>query len=609
MSLQPIEQSTIAKLKKLGRISDGDLLGNKLQSDIAKELYKQNLRLHPRYYIPADKRRYFHDAEIVGGKLTPGKVLKKVGSTAKHTFETIGKQGALGIDKVDTGLQTIGRQALEYGKTIIQGRNDYPPKVRDLIDKYGDKVIKSITADRTPVVQALVETLNAVSLGKFKKRLDKKTPYDTLFHLRIDITFEDGSRLAVEKNEVINMFENPKKLKDSEQKEVSNVPTGITLNALLEGGKRLLGGKFFDYDASSNNCQDFIIALLKGSNIGTQEDYTFIKQDTDVLFKKQGFLKKMSKFVTDLGAKVNVITQGAGIYSSDSECDSDYEGDSDSDTSSEGPLRGSGILDKFMSIPKCPLRERIIKGTGTASFTDMPMGDIKSTLMAGRSASVGGRIMPDKIQDFLQKPFQGDFVHIDIGSHSATGKESTNKMTGGKLRRARNTSLEQLLKAYTKKEEKALMKAMRTFYEDRNREISFLPLRAPILPRYAEPLGIGLGAGVGKKIAKVIKDIKPPGIKKAGKYITNTDGLLSDVVNYGIPATAGVAFGALGAVNPALGIATGALGSKLGTMASNKIAKETMIQSRTGEGVRKKFAKGSQEAKEHMAKIRAMRKK
>ncbi len=120
------------------------------------------------------------------------------------------------------------------------------------------------------------------------------------------------------------------------------------------------------------------------------------------------------------------------------------------------------------------------------------------------------------------------------------------------------------------------------------------------------------GEGVGKVIEKTTKGIKRVG-KKTGKYITNTDGLLSDVVNFGIPATTAALLSAPATAfgGPAAGIAASALGSKLGVMASDKIADETMIQSRTGEGMKRKprFAKGSQEAKDYMKSLREKRQK
>ena len=56
-----------------------------------------------------------------------------------------------------------------YSNTVMYGRNDCPPKVRDIIKQYGDKQIKSITIDRTPVPGLLTGALNAVSFGAFKK--------------------------------------------------------------------------------------------------------------------------------------------------------------------------------------------------------------------------------------------------------------------------------------------------------------------------------------------------------------------------------------------------------------------------------------------------------
>jgi len=67
--MHPINYSTISKLTKEGLINDSHLIGSKLTSEAAKELYKQNIRVHPRHYIPKDAKKFFHDAEIKGGKL------------------------------------------------------------------------------------------------------------------------------------------------------------------------------------------------------------------------------------------------------------------------------------------------------------------------------------------------------------------------------------------------------------------------------------------------------------------------------------------------------------------------------------------------------------
>ena len=38
---------------------------------------------------------------------------------------------------------------------------------------------------------------------------------------------------------------------------------------------------FFTYNAVSNNCQDFLLAFLQSNNLGNNENYTFVKQDTE----------------------------------------------------------------------------------------------------------------------------------------------------------------------------------------------------------------------------------------------------------------------------------------------------------------------------------------
>jgi hypothetical protein len=116
------------------------------------------------------------------------------------------------------------------------------------------------------------------------------------------------------------------------------------------------------------------------------------------------------------------------------------------------------------------------------------------------------------------------------------------------------------------------------------------------------------GSGVVKKVRKTAK--------KAGKYITDVEGLASDVVNFGIPAATSTLLGAPATAvgGPAAGILASAIGAKLGTMAADKIADETAIQSRYEGGAIKpkrkaRFEKGSQAAKDHMAKIREARQK
>ena len=93
--------------------------------------------------------------------------------------------------------------------------------------------------------------------------------------------------------------------KHTERQEIQNIPSGLTLNNLLENTKQKMGKKkFFTYNAVSNNCQDFLLAFLQSNNLGNEPNYTFIKQDTKSLFDGLPVLKKLAKGTTDFGAAV-----------------------------------------------------------------------------------------------------------------------------------------------------------------------------------------------------------------------------------------------------------------------------------------------------------------
>ena len=201
---------------------------------------------------------------------------------------------------------------LKIAKALLLGRNDYPPKVRNILKKYGSEVIVSYKLKRTPVSKLLTTALSAVSLGEFGDRL-KNSEYDELFHLFLELTTASGKKISVEKNEVINLEVSPPTRPKEEVEDItSNIPDGLTINDLMNNTNKRMGSSFFNYSAKSNNCQHFIINILDANNIGDESDREFVKQDTDFLFENLPYLRKISNTVTTLGAKVNVITEGAG---------------------------------------------------------------------------------------------------------------------------------------------------------------------------------------------------------------------------------------------------------------------------------------------------------
>ena len=204
------------------------------------------------------------------------------------------------------------RKIENYGNAIINGRNDFPPKVRDLLNKFGAEIIASASIRRAPVQSAVVGALNVASLGQFQQKMNK-SDYDKIFHLQFYITTQSNKIFVIEKNEVINKDINPQKPQNAESNPVSPLSQGLTINQLMENTKACMGNSMFSYSAKNNNCQDFVMCILNGNHIGNEANRTFTKQNTEQLFDNSNWLRKISNTATDLGAKVNVITQGAGI--------------------------------------------------------------------------------------------------------------------------------------------------------------------------------------------------------------------------------------------------------------------------------------------------------
>jgi hypothetical protein len=215
------------------------------------------------------------------------------------------------VKSVKKPISGILQDVKQTGKLLIQGSNDYPPNVKKIMTQYGNEIIKSMTLKRTPVSGLLTGALNVFSLGKFGQRMSKS--FDELFHLFLEIQLQSGTRLLLEKNERINMEINPRERPDTQIKNVVNVPSNLSVNQLLETTKRQMGSQFFSYSPHSNNCQNFILEVLKSNGIGNEQDYEFIKQDTEQLFKGLPALRKIAYTATELGERGNILLQGGAL--------------------------------------------------------------------------------------------------------------------------------------------------------------------------------------------------------------------------------------------------------------------------------------------------------
>ena len=182
-----------------------------------------------------------------------------------------------------------------------------PEKSQKIFEKYKSNKIKKIEIYREPIQKTIQSFFNLLSLGKYNEA--KKEKYDDLFHLYMLVTLDDGIKLLIEKNENVYIRDEYTKNPDSEKIDIDLDNKDLDLdNLLYNTEKAITKFKFYQYNAKNNNCQDFMINILKANELDKKEYTDFIKQDLNYLFSKlPSWADKFTSLLTDLRAKISEI--------------------------------------------------------------------------------------------------------------------------------------------------------------------------------------------------------------------------------------------------------------------------------------------------------------
>lgn len=472
-----------------------------------------------------------------------------------------------------------------YVQTIAYGRNNFPPQMRLLLAKYGDKPVIGITVSRSPLPNLMDTLLDKFSLGLYYKRI-MNSPYDKLFHLRLDLKLQDGTIVMIEKNEVLTMVVNPFPNKDAQNfvLDPTEVPDGLTVNIMLQGAARIQGNKFYRYSAINNNCQDFVLACLNGSGIHNQKLNSFVKQNVSGLFGDLVNLRKGINTITDIAAKANELMYGSGIHPID-----EY-------VKILNHLI-SHISDKEEPVDKRDYNQAIelinqirhIKG-GKINKADC----IQSVIFEKPEWTNTKAVRWLKFHGFKkfeldEKPNVLRYRQIEPEQLYKEGYVIRNKKIGENI---------QLVIAY--KEKPSINNKMKGT-EQEKKIIDKMNHLAHEIHEHQRMHG-------GKiHIANAFKNLGhsvESGFHQASNYVTaKKGGIASDLLHTALPAATG-ALGAAGAeaLAPEGGPVSGFIGNQAGKYAGTQLA--NYIGSKTGTGL-----KGSQAMKDKMARIRAMKKK
>lgn len=201
------------------------------------------------------------------------------------------------------GEKRARKQALT-GKGLLDGliSQDYSTATQSMITKHADEIVTKITIVRTPLAMFTNLVLNIVSLGQYEKaKFDNK--YDDYFHLNLNVTTDKGTKLIIEKNEVIGVRPGHHKTAKSEVMDVVNVRP-VSLKDMMDKTQKKMSKKYFVYNGKSNNCQVFVNSVLTANKIITPEYRDFIMQNTNAIFENSPAFRKLANSVTDIGAVI-----------------------------------------------------------------------------------------------------------------------------------------------------------------------------------------------------------------------------------------------------------------------------------------------------------------
>lgn len=188
-----------------------------------------------------------------------------------------------------TSVMNIGKRILGKGERV-------PKKARDFVQHHNDEEVHSLVIVRTPVEKYVDKFLNVISLGLWNKVY--KEHYDQLFHLKLVI----NGKYKTEKRPNIYFGPNSNESGKREEYQVSLQGKHFTIGEMFEKAKAIMGDKFDKYDMV-NNCQQYVLALLKGVGLAKSPARGFIYQDVGSI------VKELPNYVADTASTITSVAQ------------------------------------------------------------------------------------------------------------------------------------------------------------------------------------------------------------------------------------------------------------------------------------------------------------
>ena len=197
-------------------------------------------------------------------------------------------------------------------------RNHLSKSAQKIVGDNQQKKIVDITIIRTPLNKNIITVGNLLTHNDLDKAR-QELKYDNLYHLYSIITFDDGTKILYEKNQVPNISYNlPKKTTGTKELKVDGVETKkLTILEYIKRGVKKMGNvRYLTYKLNGkgkSTCQSFQLEHLNANGLSTPELEKFIEQDSDTLLRNlPGIPNKIKDVILDFAGRADILINGRG---------------------------------------------------------------------------------------------------------------------------------------------------------------------------------------------------------------------------------------------------------------------------------------------------------
>jgi len=199
-------------------------------------------------------------------------------------------------------LSELSRRVKGIVTAVTGTRRNLPPAARKVLSQIGDQTIVGVRVGRRPIQAYVKATIDLI-----------RAPKMPLYHLWLELTLDSGKTVILEKNQVIGLFYGRSGPKD----ETLAVPIApVRVIDFINNAINAMGNGFWDYSATTTNCQDFAYRVLQSNGVKMTPYESFILQDVAKLLP--GWAEFLTKKATDLASKADLVLKGYGQVGSKS---------------------------------------------------------------------------------------------------------------------------------------------------------------------------------------------------------------------------------------------------------------------------------------------------